>query len=68
MPVLRGTVTVWDDPRGIGEVTADDGTVIPFHCTAIADGSRQTDVGAVVHFSTKAARLGQWEAVSITPA
>lgn len=68
MSVSSGTVTTWDDPRGIGEITADDGVVYPFHCTAIADGSRQTTLGAAVHFDIKAARLGQWEAIAITPA
>ncbi len=66
--VLSGTVTTWDDPRGIGEITADDGTVYGFHCTAIADGSRQTEVGAEVHFVVRPARLGRWEAAGITPA
>ena len=68
MGVHRGTVTTWDDPRGIGEITGDDGVVYPFHCTAIADGSRQTNLGAAVHFAVKAARLGRWEAIAITPA
>lgn len=68
MGVHRGTVTTWDDPRGIGAITGDDGVVYPFHCTAIADGSRQTELGVTVYFTVKAARLGQWEAVAITPA
>lgn len=67
MAVLRGTVTSWDDPRGIGEITAEDGTVYPFHCTAIADGSRTTSEGLEVHFDVKPARLGRVEAISITP-
>ena len=66
--VLSGTVTTWDDPRGIGEITAEDGTVYGCHCTAFADRSRQTQVRAEMHFVVRPARLGRWEAAGITPA
>ncbi len=62
-----GTVTSFDDPRGLGEITADDGTVHAFHCTAIADGTRTIEVGTAVHFAVVAGRLGRWEAAAITP-
>lgn len=65
--VRAGTVTAFDDHRGLGEVTADDGTVHPFHCTAIADGSRTIDEGVAVRFVVTAGRLGRWEATDITP-
>jgi cold shock CspA family protein len=57
-----GTVTAFDDVRGLGEVTDDDGTVLPFHCTAIADGSRTILVGTEVRFSVRPGPLGRWEA------
>jgi cold shock CspA family protein len=55
-------VSSFDDARGLGEVTGDDGTVYPFHCTAIADGSRTIEVGTVVIFDVVAGRMGRWEA------
>jgi CspA family cold shock protein len=64
---VRGTVSEFDDPRGLGTVTADDGTAYPFHCTAIADGSRTIDVGAAVEFDVVAGRMGRWEAADLRP-
>lgn len=63
----RGTVTTFDDPRGIGVVTDDDGTEFPFHCTAVADGSRHVDEGAVVSFVMRPGHLGRYEARDIVP-
>ena len=57
-----GTVTSFDEPRGLGEITAEDGTTYPFHCTAIADGSRTIPEGAPVRFEVVPGRLGRWEA------
>ena len=42
---MHGVVADFDDERGSGTVTADDGTSYPFHCTAIADGTRTIAVG-----------------------
>ena len=53
--------------RGLGEVRADDGAVLPFHCTAIADGSRTVAVGLPVRFTVVAGRLGRWEATQLVP-
>jgi cold shock CspA family protein len=64
---MRGVVTAFDEPRGLGEVTADDGVVHAFHCTAIADGSRTIEVGTAVTFDVFAGRMGRWEARSIEP-
>lgn len=61
----RGVVLSFDDPRGIGVIRRDDGTEYPFHCTAIADGSRTVIVGSAVTFSVGAGRMGRWEAVHI---
>lgn len=62
-----GSVTRFDDPRGLGEITADDGTVYPFHCTAIADGTRTIAEGTTVRFDVVAGRLGRWEAGAVEP-
>ena len=68
IPALRmGTVVVFDAQVGLGEVEADDGTRLPFHCIVIADGSRSIEVGARVSFDLLA-KLGRWEASSIRPA
>jgi cold shock CspA family protein len=68
MPTRAGTVTEFDDPRGIGVVTDDEGRQFPFHCTAIADGTRQIDVGAIVRFVDRPGRQGSFEATDIRPA
>lgn len=65
---MTGRVTTFDERRGIGEVTGDDGTVYPFHCTVIADGSRTIAVGTTVDFERVAGHLGRWEAASIVRA
>lgn len=65
---MRGVVTTFDDPRGLGEVTSEDGVTHSFHCTAIADGSRTIDEGTPVTYEVVAGRMGRWEAARITPA
>lgn len=62
-----GVVDEFDEPRGLGTVRCDDGTVLPFHCTAIADGSRTIPVGQAVRFTVVAGLLGRWEAADIAP-
>jgi cold shock CspA family protein len=62
-----GAVESFDEPRGLGAVRADDGVVFPFHCTAVADGSRTIAVGQAVRFTIVAGNLGRWEAAHITP-
>jgi cold shock CspA family protein len=58
---MRGTVTMFDKEVGLGEVTRDDGWVVPFHCIVIADGSRDIPVGASVEFDLLC-KLGRYEA------
>ena len=65
---MRGTVTAFDEHRGIGELAADDGARTRFHCTAIADGTRTIAVGTAVEFVVVPGHLGQWEAAAIEPA
>lgn len=64
---MDGTVTAFDDPRGLGEVTATDGAAYPFHCTAIADGTRTIVVGTAVSFEVRPGPMGRWEAARISP-
>jgi cold shock CspA family protein len=65
--LTSGQVSAFDEHRGLGEIIAADGTVYPFHCTAIADGSRTIAVGAPVQFAVRPGRLGRWEAGAIAP-
>jgi cold shock CspA family protein len=65
---VTGTVTAFDAERGLGEVTAEDSTAYPFHCTVIADGSRTIPVGSRVDFEVVPGRLGKWEAADVRPA
>ncbi len=61
----RGRVAAFDERRGLGEVEADDGTRFPFHCTAIADGSRRIAAGTTVLFDVVAGPLGWTEADAV---
>jgi cold shock CspA family protein len=62
---MRGTVTAFDKVVGLGEITRDDGWVVPFHCIVIADGSRNIPVGADVEFDLMC-KLGRYEADHVT--
>jgi CspA family cold shock protein len=55
-------VTAFDFDEGLGQVTADDGATYSFHCTAIADGTRDIAVDTAVHFDVAAGHHGRWEA------
>jgi len=66
--MATGTVAVFDDRKGFGAVRDDaTGEEHFFHCTAIADGTRTIEVGAVVTFDIVPGRNGQWEARAIKP-
>lgn len=60
----RGTVTVFDFQRGLGEVAEDNSGVWPFHCVSIADGTRDIAVGQKVEFEVDY-RVLRLEAVEI---
>ena len=64
---MQGTVSAFDEHRGLGEITTSDGVVFPFHCTVIADGTRTIAVGTAVDFAVVAGHLGRWEAVDVAP-
>lgn len=61
----QGTVRTFDERRGLGEIEADDREMFPFHCTAIADGSRRIAPGTNVEFDVVAGLPGRWEAAAI---
>jgi cold shock CspA family protein len=63
--MTEGTVTSFDDGRGLGEVTTRDGRVYPFHCTRIANGMRTIAAGTAVRFKIVPGALGRWEAADI---
>lgn len=56
----------FDEDRGLGEVATSDGDVLPFHCTAIADGTRTIAVGTPVAFVVSPGQLGRYEAQALT--
>jgi cold shock CspA family protein len=60
-----GVVAQFDAPRGLGVIRADDGAEVPFHCTAIADGSRSIEAGQRVRFALVPGLSGRWEASGI---
>ena len=67
-PLRTGTVTDFDERVGLGTVTDGGGDVFPFHCTAIADGTRTIEVGTDVAFRVVAGRTGRWEAAALVQA
>ena len=64
---MTGQVRAFDEGRGAGEIVGDDGTAYPFHCTAIADGTRTIAVGTRVSFSVVPGHGGRWEAAAVQP-
>lgn len=62
---MVGVVTEFDEHRGLGVVDSGPGWRIPFHCTAITDGTRRIAVGTVAAFVVSAGRLGRLEARSV---
>jgi cold shock CspA family protein len=63
----QGSVTEFDESRGLGEVTDETGTVFSFHCVEITDGSRTIATGMPVRFDVivkfgrhEAARIVSW--------
>jgi len=63
---VDGLVETFDEAVGLGHVVSVDGRRFPFHCIAIADGSRTIAVGTPVRFDLLAT-LGRYEATSIRP-
>lgn len=63
-----GTVTAFDEHGGYGTVSDSTGAEWVFHCTAIADDTRATDIGVAVLFDVVPGRMGRWEATNLRPA
>lgn len=65
---MRGSVEAFDAAGGWGEIRVggEEADLVPFHCTAIADGTRNIVVGVEVAFHIVAGRAGRWEAAEIT--
>jgi cold shock CspA family protein len=61
----RGTVASFGDHEGQGTVRDDAGGEWPFHCTAIADGTRTIAVGTTVTFTVRPGHRGRWEAADL---
>jgi cold shock CspA family protein len=70
-PVARGprtgVVSSFEDERGLGTVTDEQGSVFDFHCTAIADGTRAIEVGRPVLFVVRPGHRGRLEACDLVP-
>lgn len=62
---MDGKVVAFDSKRGLGEIQGEDARPYPFHCTKIADGTREIPVGVAVEFNVAPGPLGRWEAVEI---
>ncbi len=60
-----GVVSAFDEQVGAGEVRDPGGRTWPFHCTAIADGTRTIATGAAVAFRVVAGHQGRWEAADL---
>lgn len=62
---MKGVVGEFDEHRGLGVISGEDGAEYPFHCTRLADGRRTIPIGAAVEFDIAAGLPGRWEAVAI---
>lgn len=58
----RGEVVAFDREAGLGTVRDRAGREYLFHCTEMADGSRDAVPGEGVVFEVGPGRLGLWEA------
>jgi hypothetical protein len=63
-----GRIASFDEFVGRGEVEARGGMRFPFHCTAIADGTRSIALDTPVRFRLVPGPLGALEATRITAA
>lgn len=64
---MHGRIVAFGEHRGLGHVEAADGTRYPFHCTAIADGTRTIPVGIDVEFEVVTGPVGEPEADAVRP-
>lgn len=64
---ISGTVTAFDFNIGLGDIESLSGQRWIFHCTQIADGTRDIDTGKEVTFVIRSGAPGRWEACDIQP-
>ncbi|MGP8163701.1 MAG: hypothetical protein ACLQAN_08040 [Acidimicrobiales bacterium] len=62
----EGRVVEFDVDVGLGAVVDSAGRRYPFHCTAIADGTRRIEVGRAVRFVVAPGHGGRLEARDLT--
>lgn len=67
MTSVFGRVSRWDEAGGYGDVSTEDGRLLFFHCTAIADGSRTISEGTRVVADVVPGHHGHHEARSLRP-
>jgi cold shock CspA family protein len=60
----HGTVVAFDAAAGVGEIETAEGR-LPFHCTAITDGTRVISSGTEVEFEVVPGVTGRWEAAAV---
>jgi cold shock CspA family protein len=60
----HGSVTEFDEARGLGVISDDADHEFRFHCIEIVDGTRWIAVGTPVRFEVMT-KLGHYEAVRI---
>jgi cold shock CspA family protein len=65
-PPALGSVASFDELRGLGTVLLDDGRLLSFHATALADRSRQIDPGRRVAVVVVPGHGGRYEAEAVT--
>jgi cold shock CspA family protein len=66
--IYSGRIATFDEHAGRGEIEARGGMHFPFHCTAIADGTRTIDPDPAVKFRLVPGPLGALEAIGIKTA
>lgn len=62
--MLPGRVTEFDEAKGLGSVTAENGREYVFHVIEIADGTRTIEIGQQVRFQPLA-KFGQFQACKV---
>jgi len=62
--MLPGKVTKFDEAKGLGTVTAENGHDYVFHVIEIADGTRTIEIGQQVRFQPLA-KFGRFQACKV---
>ncbi len=61
----KGVVVAFEEERGLGTLRGEDGSEVPFHCVAVADGSRRVEVGRSVVYLVGPGHRGVLEATVV---